>query len=234
MISKTFAFTFILSSAVLSSSAFAGADVDIIDAYAWGNGCPNGSAQIIYTNSWPSGLRDFSLVTFDDFDVALHKHRHQVEKRCKIQLAVRIPRGYTLQAVDLEVKGQYNLPGPRSTATVYTTLTTRGLRYRNNVHRSGFVFNHPEASQANFTETVRFSDIGSIYARECHRSRIALLTTEIRAVIRHRGGRAADHSFLDISQVSSLFSRADSSSPFTATPCAGYEDEVLGNIKPAY
>lgn len=218
MISKLSLFTFAVT---LSSSALASQSAQIIGAEVWGRDCPRGAFSTVLGSN-------FAEVSYDRLKIGLHRSSYQMEKNCKIQLQVRVPSGFTLGELNLEVDGYYNLPGRQATATLLTDLTTRGLTYGSTVKQSGLMINERRPHQKSFKAGVKFADIGDINASECHRDRTVLLTVDTRAVVRHRG-RPSNHSWFYINKIRYSLPLVNGS---ILTSCAGndWEDDVLGDL----
>lgn len=206
MISKS---TMFILAMAMSSSAFAGENATIENVYVYGKGCPHGSYTSVKTDSTAE-------VTLNNFNTALYYRRSFKDRDCKIELAVRVPAGYTLPGLDVNVEGRRTLAGPRAQASVYGTLKTSGLTYSGTIFQDGFQMTGPSTAQEVFSEEMSYSDIGDVNASECNRERVAILKVTLRAVLRHRGSRAADHSYMWVDKADFALPAVDG---FTAIAC---------------
>lgn len=201
-----------------------GQNINIDSVNVFGQGCPSGTTTRLVTNTQPTGPINYAQVTFDEFSTQLAQHRRKAETRCRIEMMITVPAGYTLPTLKVKALPSVDLPGRGSAVTIYTTLKSLGLTYRNAIQHRQHVFSLNQPVQASPEVPMEFNSVGDIYDSNCYRERKAKITVDTRMVLRHKG-RVNGNSHASINQIELLL---------PMTPVLGESNVIQCQERPAF
>lgn len=234
-----------------STSAFGDDKVEITNVAVSGSGCADGTTTTGTTNSYPGWPNDYARAVFDDFKLKIPAgETGRVVKTCRTIIDVKIPAGYTIADISFDNSAFIQTADANTKVRIVTKLLAGEVNYIEPVQRNRYVVKDMAHSDFTFYKNYKFKSVGDIYDGACDQERTVQLEFVSRVVLVQPYPSAKD-AIANLKSISLLHQNPEVALA-NLTKCQepsdwswgddwswgrdddNSEDEVLGNIKPAY